>query len=258
MNKSIKYFLIIFIIIIAVIIISVLFWQGKKPESINIQPTPTLVPSETVNWTNYTNKTLGFLIAIPEKVLGVDRCDADKKFLVPLKVFEDNTNRVVYFIPEYYYDNVDNPKPGESSCVKKVYSLQLIKDELAGKELEGKYISSPGNPFLGIAIRLKNIKNDTELNKLIKDNYGLGCIAGEKILWNQQKGVYEVMIAGADPNKGIGVSNPDCPVNYAVKILYAPEKGKIMYVTLGQDARFYSNIENYFYDEDIIKSFRFE
>ncbi|MBU4338019.1 hypothetical protein KKB43_05270 [Patescibacteria group bacterium] len=256
MSKTAKY---ISIIIVVVIIAGIfLVWQGEKPAPVNIQPTPTPTPSEIVNWINYINKTLGFSISIPEKVLGVNRCAVDKQALVPLKAFEDNANDVVYFVPEYYYDNVDNPKHGESDCVKKVYSLQLIKDELAGKGLEGKYISSPGNPFLGLAIRLKNVKNDIELTKLIKNNYGLGCIAGEKTLWNQQKVVYEVAIAGADPNKGVGVSNPDCPVNYAVKILYASEKGKVMYATLGQDARFYSNTANYYYDEDIINSFRFE
>lgn len=137
--------------------------------------------------------------------------------------------------------------------------MQFIKDELSGKGLGDKYISAPSNPFLGIAIRLKDVKTNAELIKLTKDSYGAGCTIGEKIPWNQQKGVYEVTIAGEDKNKGVGISNPDCPVNYAVKILYASEKGKAMYATLGQDSIFYGGSPDYRdYTEDIVNSFRFE
>jgi len=270
MSKLIKdiSFIIIFIIIAGAVI---LIWQEKKLSSVAVHPVPNLTSLPIVSekplstpaldmsdWTNYTNKMLGFSISIPEIVNSIDRCNS-KDHLVPLKVFEDNVNNTVYFVPEYYYDNIDNPKPRESDCVKKIYSLQLIKDELAGKGLEGKYISSPNNPFLGIAIRLKNVKTDTELTKLIKDNYGLGCIAGEKTLRDQQKGVYEVAIAGENQNKGVGVSNPDCPVNYLVKILYASEKGKVMYVTLGQESALDGASPDYRdYTEEMIKSFRFE
>lgn len=265
MNKTIEY---ISVIIIAIFIMTVgfLIWQGKKSSPIIVYPTPsiglnpisTAAPNVIVEWTNYTNKILGFSMSVPKIVDSLDRCNG-KDHLVPLTVFEDNANGAVYFVPEYYYDNIDNSKTKQSDCVKKVYSLQLIKDELAGKGLDGKYISSLNNPFLGLAIRLKNVKNDTELTKLIKNNYGLGCVAGEKIPWKQQEGVYEVAIAGENPNKEVGISNPDCPVNYAVKILYASEKGKVVYVTLGQESALYGASPDYRdFTGDIIKGFRFE
>lgn len=264
LNK--KYKIILGILFALIFGVGFLIWQGEKlspivvspTPSIGLNPTPTATPNVTVEWTNYTNKTLGFSISVPKIIDSLDRCNG-KDRLVPLTVFEDNVSSAVYFVPEYYYDNVNNPKPGENDCIKKVYSLQLINDELGGKGLDGKYISSLNNPFLGLAVRLKNVKNDTELTKFIKDNYGPGCIAGEKTLWNQQEGIYEVAIAGENPNKGIGISNPDCPVNYAVKILYALEKGKVMYVTLGQESALYGASPDYRdYTGDMIKSFRFE
>lgn len=273
MNKTTKYISIIAVAII-VLGVSTLIWQIKNPASVVIQPTlnptstpissgtsittltPAPTPDLTTEWVKYENKVLGFSVSIPKKVSSVDRCNGEE-IPVSLKVFEDNVNNVVYFVPEYYYDNVDNPKTGESDCVKKVYSLQLIKDEISGNGLDGKYISSSGNPFLGAGIRVEKVKNDAELSKFIKDNYGSGCFVGSKNHWNQQAGVYDVGInAENGENGGIGTS---CPVNYVARILYSPEKEKVMSVKLGQDARFYLNSTNYFYyDNDIVNSFRFE
>lgn len=203
MDKITKYISIIIIAIVVIAIIGILVWQGEKPLPVVVQkttPTPALTVSENplptltstptpeaVKWTNYTNKTLGFSISMPEKVYGFDGCDSSDNFLVPLKTFEDNVNNSVYIVPEYYYDNyygsdIKNPKPGISNCETKTYTLQIIKDEMQGKGLEDRYISSHGNPFLGVAVRIKNIKNDAELNKFIKDNYSSGCSMESKNL----------------------------------------------------------------------------
>ncbi len=113
------------------------------------------------------------------------------------KVFEDNANNVVYLVPEYSY-GVTEDQTKQASCRKSTYSLQRIRDEIEGKGAEGNYVSSPGNPILGVAIRVKNVKNDAELNKFIKDNYGSGCLIASKTPWEQQKGVYEITIKGED------------------------------------------------------------
>lgn len=274
MNRQVKYILIIAFVIIAIVAIGILIWQIKNPASVVVQPTtsptsapisgetsittltPTLTPDLTTEWIKYENKVLGFSVSIPKKVSSIDRCNG-KEITISLKVFEDNVNKVVYFVPEYYYDNIDNPKTGESDCIKKIYSLQLIKDEISGKGLDGKYISSSDNPFLGAGIRVEKVKNDTELSKFIKDNYGLGCFVGLKNIWNQQAGVYKVGITAENgENAGIDTS---CLVNYVARVLYSPEKQKIMSIKFGQDARFYLNSTNYFYyDEDIVNSFRFK
>lgn len=285
MDKTTKYISIIIIAIIVIAIIGVLVWQGKKPLPVVVQkttptiaptvtesPLPTLTPTptpEAVKWTKYTSKTLGFSISMPEKVYGFDGCDSSDNFLVPLKAFEDNVNNAAYIVPEYYYDNyygsdIKNPKPGISNCETKTYSLQLAKDETQDKGLDGKYIASSGKPFLGIAIRIKNIKNDTELNKFIKDNYGSGCLMESKTLWPQQSGVYEIILNAFKDAKGndTDLGSTVCPVNYVYKILYSPEKSKAMLVKLGQECNFQTNPANLTsyacYDEDMIKSFRFE
>lgn len=112
MNKIIRHILIIMVIVFIGVF---LFWQGRKLLPANLL-TPTPVLFETVNWVNYTNKILGFSISIPEKVQGINRCEPDKTFSVSLKTFEDDPNNVVYFVPEYYYDNL---KPEDTDCIKK-------------------------------------------------------------------------------------------------------------------------------------------
>ncbi len=260
MNKSIKYILII-LSIIAIGAITVLILQWKKTTPIVVQPTPTPTstpiftptPNVTVEWTKHTDKILGFSISIPKMVSGLNWC-TDKDSLVPLKVFEDNVNNVVYLVPEYSY-GVTEDQTKQTSCRKSVYSLQRIRDEIGGKGVKGNYVSSPGNPSLGLAVKVKDVKNDTELNKFIKDNYGSGCLIDSKTPWEQQKGVYEITIKGEDWDK-VDYWDSTCPSNG--RTLYSPEKGRVMSVKIGQEYRFYSDSTNsHAYDEDIINSFRF-
>ncbi len=272
MNKIVKYIsiIIVFAAIIAVAISILLILQSKKSAPIIVQSTPTSIPmvSESpmftptptstsnvaVEWIKYTNKTLGFSMSIPEKVNNVSGCGYKDDF-VPLKVFEDNANNVVYIVPEYYY-GITEDQTKQTSCRKNTYSLQRIRDEMGGKDRQGEYISLPGNPFAGLAVRVKSVKNSTELNKFIKDNYGSGCLIDSKTPWEQQKGVYEIQIKGEDWDK-VDYWDSTCPSNG--RTLYSPEKGRVMSVKIGQEYRFYSDSTNsHAYDEDIINSFRFE
>ncbi|MFA6096990.1 MAG: hypothetical protein WC788_05175 [Candidatus Paceibacterota bacterium] len=276
-----NYILSLIVLLVMIAIGSLLYLRPDKPNSNVIQPVSdsdnkknesdtanediTLDSSEITNskWKRYANKTLGFSINLPGKVSGLDRCDSKDNFLVSLKTIEDNENNVVYIVPEYYFDDyygedIKNPKQGTSNCETKIYDLRLINDEVKGIGMEGKYISKPSNPFLGIAIKIVDIKNDMDLDRFIKEDYGAGCFAGEKNLWTEQEGVYDVNIKGEDWDK-VAFGESTCFVNYVAKILYYPEKGKVMSVKLGQEPNFYLDIENLrASDEDMINSFRFE
>jgi hypothetical protein len=216
-------------------------------------PNPALTPPPEI-WKTYTNSQLGFSIKYPQMVYGVYRCSPNKPFYVPLKAFEDNKNGIVYITEEYYYEAPYNGELNKYTgpCEKITYSLEsLIKER-------EKY----SNPFLARVFVIKSIKNDTELNKFIKDNYGSGCLIGSKSPWKPQEGVYEIEIRGEDWNKGSDLGTTTCPINYKYKVLYAPEKNnKVMSVGLGQECGFETDPaseSHKCYDDEMIDGFKFE
>ena len=46
---------------------------------------------------------------------------------------------------------------------------------------------------------LKTIKNEDELNKFIKENYGPKCLIGKRNHWKQE-GVYQIIVRGEEEN----------------------------------------------------------
>lgn len=236
-------------------------WSKKATPPIAFSPVPSTAPSISPSitpppeaWETYTNSELGFLIKYPQMVYGVYRCEPYKPFYVPLKVFEDNKNGIVYITEEYYYDNWDNETQSNTGHCKKItYSLDSLT----------KAREVYGNPFLSRVFVVKNIENDAELNKYIKTVYGSGCFIENKSPWEPQKGVYEISIKGEDWNKITDPENTTCrlPMSLLV-LLYEPTKGKFMSVNMGQECGFttdYSNSEFYkCYDEEMINSFRFK
>lgn len=264
--------LIIIVLLLAISGIVLCYFQGKKETS----PAPSIskeenkkeVPNENETpippeekWLTYTNDELGFSIKYPEMVYGVSRCESKKQFYVPLKVFEDKENGIVYITEEYYYDA---PYDGELNkftgpCEKIINSMESLNEQMT---IDDK-IDFTKNPFLTKVFVIKNIENDTEINKFIKDNYGSECIAESRNFWKQQTGVYEIKLNEFKDANGndTDLGNAICPVNYVYKILYAPEKNKIMSIKLGQECSFTTdyNAENYkCYDEEMIDSFEFK
>ncbi len=217
--------------------------DGKFLKTTFLEIIKIIVPEE--KWETFKNSDLGFSIKYPQMVYGVYRCSPDKPFYVPLKVFEDKENGIAYISEEFYYDmpwdNELNKAAGP--CKKYIYSLESLK---------------AGDTWLARTIKIQHIKNDNDLNKFIKDNYGSGCFAGKKIPWEQQKGVFEIEIEGGDE---LDLGTTVCPLNFTLKILYAPQKNKAMTVILGQECGFGTdtNSKSYkCYDEEMINSFRFE
>lgn len=223
--------------------------------SLSSTPKPTAIATPPpVVWETYTNSQLGFSIKYPQEVYGAYRCEPYQSIYVPLKTFEDNKNGIVYLAEEYYYDDWDNNKQSNTGPCKKItYSLESLNK---AKELYG-------NPFLARVFNIKNIKNDSELNKFIKDTYGSGCFIESKNPWQQQKGVYEITIKGEDWDNGANLETTTCQLPMSViKMLYKLETEKFMTVNLGQECGFgtdyYDQKTFKCYDEEMINSFRFE
>lgn len=250
------------------------FWSKKETvpnptasptPSVSPPTSPALIPIPTPPlevWETYNSTELGFSIKYPQMVYGVYRCSPNKPFWVPLKVFEDKENGIVYITEEYYYDNWDSgTQTNTGPCEKIINSLESLKKE---KEENIIYINDKirinGNPFLTKAITTKDVGNDNELKKFIKDTYGSGCYIENKKQWKQDV-VYEIEIKGEDWKNGADLETTICPINYIYKVLYAPGKNKVMSVNLGQDCGFGTdyNLESYkCYDEEIINSFEFK
>jgi hypothetical protein len=251
-----KYILITVILVIIAGGGILIHWYKELPKK-EIK-TPEKKTSETISlnetWNSYVNHKLGFSLNIPKSMPGLNRCmdygDTEKQFLVPIEIFEDYENNIIFISPQYYYDAEWNPEGKQiGPCKKILFSLESLRGEK--------------NPFLGWAIVIKSVKDERDLDKFIKENYGSGCFAGDKKPWKQD-GVYEIVIKGEDWDKeGIDLGNTTCPWNYAYKLLFYPEKGKVMSVNLGQECNFYNetdpNSESYrCYDMEMIESFRFK
>jgi len=234
--------------------------RNKKIKEEKITPVVPDPPEE--KWKKYTNTELGFSIEYPEMVYGVYKCSPQKPFYVPLKIFEDNENGIVYITQEYYYSDWDSELQNNTGPCKKIMnSLESLNEQRAIIVDINDKVSLNYNPFLTRVFIIKNIKNNTELNKFIKDNYGSGCFTQNKKPW-KQNGVYEVEIESEDRDEETDLGTTTCPINYTYKILYAPEKNKIMSVNLGQECGFgteYISEESYkCYDDEMINSFRFK
>ncbi|MBU4338839.1 hypothetical protein KKD57_04770 [Patescibacteria group bacterium] len=222
--------------------------------SSNPASTPTITPPPEV-WETYTNTELGFSIKYPQMVYGIYRCEPYKPFYVPIKIFDDSKNGITYITHEYYYEAPYSSELSDYTgpCEKIISSLESLKKE---KE-------TYGNPFLTWVINIKNIKNDSELNKFIKDNYGSTCSMEKKIPRKQQTGVYEITLKSEDWDKEIKSEAAACRLAMSpLIILYKPEIEKIMSVELGQGCFFAiseTDGKDYqCYDNNIIDSFRFK
>lgn len=264
MNKSKNLSLILIILLLIVFIIG-FFWFRRLPKTTPLSDNDNKTkintkkpPVDTSNWIDYSNNQLGFSIKIPLEVSSVYRCPEKQEGSTPLRVFEDNQNGAVYISQEYYYDaNWSQPEQkyiGE--CSKITYSLESLKKEEKDKDLAG--FSS--HPFLGWKIIINNPENESEVADFVKENFGQGCIINSKDL--QENGSYEIGLMGSE--KG-GKDDPwweNCFLNFSYKIVYSPEKHKLMSVILGQECTFGTDpmISSSYqcYDETMIKSFKFQ
>jgi len=259
LNK--KYLL---ISIIVILILCGLFYyyfvKKENPAPINQNSnnqSNNLNKADTSKRTDYSNGQLGFSIKIPTEVPTLYRCPNKQTGNTPIDVFEDNQNGYIYISPKYYYDanwsQADQKYIGD--CSKITYSLESLKEE----EKANNLTTLASYPFLGWKIIINNLKDEGELAGYIKQNFGQTCTIESKEL--QENGNYAITFKGRKIVKdGQGLMDETCYNNFAYKIIYSPEKHKLMSVILGQECTFGTDPSSptyKCYDDEMIKSFKF-
>ena len=212
---------------------------GEKPES--------ELKSLSGTWNFYTNYKLGFSMKVPKEMLhGHGSCkwvDAEKSYrlkeaLVPIKIYEDIDDNVVYISSEYFYELTE--ARGEKYCNKVINSLELIKES---------------NYWPSWKIVVREVANDSELEQFIKERYGFGCGLGQKTP-TKQEGVYSVGIDTGGARDIDEAMEIGCVVNYRTVLKYLPAKNKVISWNLGQ-ADTFSGREDVVYDAEMFNSFNF-
>jgi len=248
LNK--KLVLLLIILFLVLISIGVVLFCCPEKESISSfknEETNKYVkkPIDTSDWNEYVNNQLGFSIKIPSSVFAIG-CEKDR--MEPLRIVQDNN--AIYVLEDYYkYDNQGN-------CVKSSYSLEKIRKEFNEYSGEAYY-----SPYLGWRILINNIEDEDDILKYVKESFGSGCSIENKKL--QDDGNYKIYLKGernsdSDPWWG------NCLLNFSHRIIYSPQKHKLMSVVLGQECKFQSTNPELLdqsyecYDEEMINTFKFK
>ncbi len=266
----------IFIVAILVFLIAgIIFSDFLTKKEIIVSPTEKEKPKEEspenvlpeVVWTKYISPNLGFSMDTPDKAHGNYRCHPRKIMEIPMMVFEDIENKVAYISQEYYYEAERDYELDKyiGLCEKITCSLESLKEKYE-KEVLMQGLPRIFGPFFGWVIIIKNIQNEDQLDKFIKENYGLGCRAGDKKFWRMypyQEGVYDISVVGESDDGNTTLGTTSCQASWIGrnKLLYFPKKNKVMAVSLGSECTFQTNPESppyQCYDEKMINSFRFE
>jgi len=226
-NIKIKLILtILFLVLIGILIFSLI----NKENSQN-----NMNEAGQVDWDLYHNEDLGFSMNIPLEVATVYKClDRGEKEYVPVKVFEDNENGLVYMALEYYYDD---------NCEKVILSPEL---------LEGIPKS-----FFGWKISINDLNSEDDILDIMKNDFGSSCVIDT--MKEKDLGEYKITLKGADWSNENGWGN--CLINYTYDIIYSEKNNKLMSIVLGQECTFGTypdSIPYYCYDNDMVKSFSFE
>lgn len=220
----------------------------KKSTAETKTETPAASTLESIDdtWNQYTNSTLGFSIKIPKTwpefygncVWKEDESSwRPEEKTVAIQNFEDSDS--VWFASEYWYKLGGESKEEYRTLFSECDKTTTTLDELKGLEA--------GHGPHSTKLTVKTVKNDDELTAVVKDAFGAGCNIEKS---EAGGGVYDVTITNG------GLDNPDCQINYALTIKYAPEKNKALLWPLGQDFVFRN--ESGGYDQEVLASFKFE
>ena len=227
----------------------------NKPNTALIVKKDNISVSEENVFTKYTNTHLGFSINIPKEITGVYRCSPVENFMVPVKVFEDDQNGMVYIAPEYYYEAKwdSNLLKYVGPCEKIYYSADMLRKETTKNDLAFSNLNvKTYEPRLGWAIVEKNVKNEEELGAVIKNMFGKGCDY-TKTAW-KEKDIYEISF-GEKNTKGLTFGSGVCSAGYSYKLFYIPSLEKIIFIKIGQDCTFVDVKKNKCYIDKMIDSF---
>lgn len=175
-------------------------------------------------WDLYTNKNLGFSIKIPKKVLTANKTQE------ALEIIEDGNVVYVTFRSNYYYKEMTSRIANQISL-----GLNDVK-------------KTTGIPW-GIMVR--DINNEQELSRLIKERYGSGCSLGAKTI-SEEPDTYNVAING----DGLDLDKTKCSFGFIRYVKYSPTFKKAAIWDGGQAINFRSSPNNEF-DTIMAGSFKF-
>ncbi|MFA7170154.1 MAG: hypothetical protein WC178_04890 [Candidatus Paceibacterota bacterium] len=197
-------------------------------------------------WVDYKSQ-LGISFKYPKFITGLDSCNSERIFFVPMRVFEDTENGSIYITPEYYYDGtVQNG--ATQNCKKHIISSDSLQREATDTH----------KPFLGWNIVMKKIENE-DIDSIIKNIYGSGCKMESEKPWTKD-GMNEVRLNSYKDAEGnpTGLDQTVCPTNYSYKILYSEKQKLAISVALGQECTFWGDNHNECFDEQLLNSFELE
>lgn len=213
--------------------------------------TDTASPAESAwgrLWSYYTSPQ-GFSFRYPKEA------NLDGTSLSAIKVFEDPETDDVFIAPEHY---LSWPENRDSDLV----TLETIQEEMKSYSTAAEI---PYHVAGGWRISAADVKNEAELKDFVKAEYGQGCGNIEESAMygtSAEQGFMKLFQV-----KGTGMEG-DCPMNFAYRILYAPNRQKAISLVLGQECTFladlpqgkndYLGIEQDCYDEFIADSIRFD
>jgi hypothetical protein len=193
---------------------------------------------KSIEWVEYKNEEYGFMLHYPKVSVdnylwgtalpdGVSISDV----LLPNQILSKNNN---FYLHEKYDISI-NQKTGE-----------LVKTENTSvPEYNG-----PGYPIPWNIVILE-VKNEDDLDRIIKQKLGLGCSYKTKIptAFNDN---YRIEING----DGKDLGSTACPVNYVNYIVYSSAQGKVALWGTGQECQIGLDFISCF-DTEISNSFHF-
>lgn len=185
------------------------------------------VIARTPVWKHYQNDALGIEFDYPDRVLITGQCEEE---FGDTAIFEDlEQSRIFLSTTEQF----------TADCTTEPSTLAFLE------ELSEVFWVWKMNIFAA--------QNETEITAYIKERYGKSCSLGKK-LPTAQEGTFIIEVNG----DGLEPDITQCPLMWAVALMYNPELKKFAIWDLGQEGRFYvrSDYANPV-DQNILESFRF-
>jgi hypothetical protein len=177
------------------------------------------------NGKEYRNERLGFSLLLP-KTMPTYMCDYQKPAtLVEVNAVEKGND--VYIGPAWYEENEylgENPDGSGRYGECKRHEMQVTEDA-----------------YFTRIIRTRVVKNDSEIESFIKENFGKECGPFERQP-SAQIGIEDLKVKNV-PRPGVkepsGLDDFVCVTNYAYVLKYNPVTKRVLGMNLGQDGFIY-------------------
>ncbi|HLD51455.1 hypothetical protein A3K34_04765 [candidate division WWE3 bacterium RIFOXYC1_FULL_40_10] len=223
-------------------------FDSKENPPIQVVPTPDKKPisppiSQIIStddiWNMYQNNEFGYSIKFPKQAAfasgGCTPEGAPLPGFLPVKIFEEKN--IAHIASASYFDQ---------ECNETSTTLEDIKDR---------------NFKVSVwSLESKKVADDAELQNFVRDEYGNGCILGDK-KETSAEGVFDVHAKyPGDVNDDMEVrAQNECVINYAYVIKYNQNTGVAVSWKLGQAYGFAATTDyQKAYDQEMVASFKFD